>query len=177
MFKEEWKGNKKEALNIHFPFEFNMMKRIMIFHNSLINSNAENSVKGIGTNICITGFLLHTRNLLAFFYYKAHGDYIRAEDFIGEGKVWNNIRPGRTHLLKNFEKRVNNELSHLSYNRVKVDYPGPKWKIDGIYGDLVKVIKIFLDNIDEIYIDQPIKILKEEWASQRKIPIWGSKLH
>ena len=84
--------------------------------------------KGIGPrsfrNALLETFLIHYRNLLDFFYadkrrWLQHD--VKAADYVGDVKQWRARRPKMDKEASSNRERVNAQLAHLTYRRLRYD--------------------------------------------------------
>jgi len=99
----------------------------------------------------LESFLMHSRNLYEFFYVGGNGDKARASHFV---KEWIKTPPDE---IKKWIIRINQYLSHLSYNRVIEKYK--PWDITFIYGHFKSLITEFLSGVPNSYLSPELKIL------------------
>ena len=100
-------------------------------------------------NIKLEVFLLHARSLYEFFYSKEkrNDDDARAYDFIVDVNKWVRERPLKSNDIEQSIKRMNKELSHITYKRHSGVVPEKQWELVTIKDHLLAVIKVFLDNV------------------------------
>ena len=136
----------KEA-SFHLNYEINML-----FISRVELSNAKNNVLGAIKNAyllnaILESFLIHTRNLIDFFYIDSplrRGDDVVAEHFIENWKIQ---RPLVTALLNDTKSRANKHLAHLTYERRS--FEPPTWAFEEIERDLNNVLSNFFEYASE----------------------------
>ena len=72
-------------------------------------------------NAVIEAHAVHVRNLICFLFDRSDGKEIRASDFVPE---WQEVR---TETLGRAQGRVDTEIAHISYERLKVSGPAKAW--------------------------------------------------
>lgn len=101
---------------------------------------ATESRNEVGT-VALESVVLHTRVLIEFFYNKAKGDYIRAEEFFETAADWRSrvdhsktlawpAAVGGSLSIRQVEKLCNTAATHLSWGRI--DAPKAKWNLPGL---------------------------------------------
>ena len=95
--------------------------------------------------------LLHTRNLLEFFYQKQppENDNICAGHFVGEfakNKTGNWWKSCRLPYLKSQKVAINKSLSHLTYERIGAEY---KWDLAKIKHEVETAYSEFFNLLPE----------------------------
>jgi hypothetical protein len=111
---------KTDYLNEHFVYEAQELVSCGLFHASILKHTRamrERMLYEVFVNISLDHTLLHARNLLEFPFYKEDGDgkYARAVSYVTD---W--VRPPMTPNLSLLERRVNDEITHLGWNRLNV---------------------------------------------------------
>jgi hypothetical protein len=152
---------KRLYLEEHFAYEVRQVIYGMWFsldarrHKVGVNSNLEQFLENLG----LDHFLLHARNLLEFFYYGSDslGVYARAVSFVPGWKP-----PAETAWIRMLEKRVQPEVSHLGWDRLRVA-PGDKgWNQAEITKDLLSCVEVFLEQLDQKFKSDKINVLRVE---------------
>lgn len=146
------KIEKKQWLNEHFLYEFQMMYYAFV---GLSDSQDQTKV-----NINLDCFLLHLRNLLEFFGYgrDKKKKYARAEDF---NSNWITIRPKHDPFTK-YSNRINTEITHLGYDRKYGMTEDKAWSVGEMLIEYTKIMQSFLINLDKCYLGKPLQNLKKE---------------
>ncbi len=100
-------------------------------------------------NIKLEVFLLHARSLYEFFYSKEkrNDDDARAYDFVGDVNNWLKERPLKSSDIEQSIKRMNKELSHITYKRHSGVVLEKQWDLTPIKDHLLAVTKVFLENV------------------------------
>lgn len=88
----------------------------------------------------LESFATHLRNLIDFFYFGPDKDYVRAHQFLEDPTAWAPAMPAE---VKQLLGRANNEVSHLTLNRVDGDPPEKEWRTEQILGLTATVAKDF----------------------------------
>jgi hypothetical protein len=156
---------KKQAyLDEHFLYEARELNYCVMFIVSLqfhVGKQVTDRGRWVEEFFGNTGldhFLLHARNLLEFYYKddKPHM-YARARFYIPAWKP-----PKKTDLIRELEKRVHGEVTHLGWERLGVPPNGKSWAFVDLAIDLLNVTESFLKALDRSYHSEPIKILRAE---------------
>jgi hypothetical protein len=157
---------KKDFIQEHFYYEATEMLLAVQHGRRLIKLAAENNIPSQWVeNISLECFLTHGRNLLEFFY-RPSDKHPRAEDFLKEGVEWSSVRPPMTDNIKQLQRRVDTELSHLDYKRISGKPPEKLWRLDLIYTDMLEVIRVFLESIQEGYLTDRLEEVRN-YAKKR----------
>jgi hypothetical protein len=105
-----------EMARRHLAYELKMLRE----------TSAALRGKGIGPrsfrNAMLETFLVHYRNLLDFFYAdqrRSLSHDVRASDFVADAKRWKARRPRLDKESSSYRERVNAQLAHLTYRRLK----------------------------------------------------------
>jgi len=157
MKQQSTEKQKREMIQEHFAYELVNLLNIEILRK--VNWSNENS-RQISINIFVDNILLHSRNLFEFFYDNnaKKTNFAYANHFIPN---WKEIRPIKTEQIKQMEKRINNECTHLTYKRlVGIEHNG--WILNDLRLDFFNVVKIFLDNLSQGYFNENLKILHKQ---------------
>ncbi len=100
--------------------------------------------------IVLSAYLLYGRHLLEFFYHPCSKKDNRA--YAGHFvENWKNILPSKTPSIIELEKRVNNEITHLSYNRLNIDQNNKEWDTIKLLHDFMVVVKLFISKLNKQY--------------------------
>jgi hypothetical protein len=146
----------KKALNEHFVYEANALYYAAVKLHKLDKSTNKNNDE---INMALESLILHGRNLFEFLYYDSNkSNYMRANHYISN-ETWKTIRPIKTALLSDFEERASKEMAHLTYDRIADDSKEKIWACSALFGELLSVIKIFLNNLPDEYKDNEINNL------------------
>ncbi len=109
-------------------------------------------------NIAIEHILLHSRNLLEFFYYRGEeAKYARAYEYV---KGWS--AGDKSAIIKELERRVNEEISHLSWKRLGVKPEEKSWDLIDLINSFVNTTKDFLNRVDSELCKEGVSLLKSE---------------
>jgi hypothetical protein len=93
-------------------------------------------------NALLESFMIHTRNLIYFFYGDPVYDDIVASHFVFG---WELVRKSKSLLLRRFEEEANKKVAHLTYQRFSGDFI---WDIDEITLELKRCIQQFIDLVE-----------------------------
>ena len=155
--REYTEDEKRALLNEHFRYEVAML----VPSSGLMKVYTDNqSVADAINSISIESFLMHLRNLLEFLQYirTKSPDTAVAQDFMVEGRDWERIKREKNLELGFDIRRIQKEISHLTYDRVK--NPKTSWDRIGILRNIWYIASTFLDNCDERYVGAELKELK-----------------
>lgn len=141
---------KRKYLNDHFPYEVYELVGARSFHNNLPANNQ--FIK----NMSIEHSCLHARNLYEFYFDNPDSSKLVAKDYNAN---WAASKD--TKNLKDFAKRVNNEVSHLGFLRY-TDAKDKGWDIIGLIDEILVLTKRFLTDLDPKYQDTEIIKLKAD---------------
>ena len=92
---------------------------------------------------------MHARSLYEFFYSKEkrNDDDARAYDFVVDVNKWLRDRPLKSDDIEKSIKRMNKELSHITYKRHYGVVPEKQWELACIKEHLIASTKVFLGNV------------------------------
>ena len=113
-------------------------------------------------NALLQSHTIHVRNLYAFFYEKRRWreDAIAA-DYVSD---WHALRPSPSDELTRSPDRVDIEIVHLSYGRLRGKTSWTFWKLTD---ELLEVVKTWRDQAPE-YFAPPISELLEAHRKHRR---------
>ena len=125
---------------------------------------------GMETSALLESFATHLRNLIEFFFYPSKGEYVRAQDFFDDPATWS--PPLNTDLTKLLE-RANNQVSHLTRNRVSGNPPEKVWRT----AEMVKQIEIIGKEFAEKASDKKLHAHVRELLTlpREQILLWISE--
>lgn len=103
-------------------------------------------------NVVIESFCVHLRNMIEFFG-EEKKDYVTYNDFILPHK----IVAFRHNLSKKYNKKINNLLSHLTFERLKSDQAYSKWELCQIANEVNENFREFFKNADMILLCDNLK--------------------
>jgi hypothetical protein len=165
------KHTKDELIRVssHLFYEFSML----INMTEEIRSSKYNQGSTV-SNALIEAFTMHVRIILDFLYEKKkRPDDAVVGDFFSTQDVWLKIRPKMPPILNNISKRVNKEVAHLTYSRLKVTPSTKTWHVVDIAKDILKVFDKFLENVSR-------ELLDESWNQYYSIKnrfIYNNSIH
>lgn len=88
-------------------------------------------------NLIITGFAIHSRNLLRFFHIPRRGDYndVVVADYFETPAIWipPQIPDCDSTWVEATLNKTNKRAAHLTYTRVDKTFPEIQWNIDQIF--------------------------------------------
>ncbi len=134
----------------HYKYEVDMLFMTWQKLNALtIDVNTHNAI--------LESFLLHSRNLIEFYYdlKKYKNSDARAHDYFDEKIKWEDIRPNIDY--KDFKININKQISHLTYDRVKFTLSDKAWTPLYIMIELFQITKIFISKLPSKYSHQNLK--------------------
>ena len=112
-------------------------------------------------NAELESFCLHVRNLLDFFYPELRGRQARwgdvvAQDFLPAGD-WQTGKPPVAEALAKVGIRVDKQLAHLTYARLRATEAHSQWDFLQITAALSEVVQVF------VHLAEP-SLLSPEWG-------------
>jgi len=141
--------DKEELLKIsdHIYYEFSMFV-------SLVLEMTKGYPPGTINNAMLQSFALHVRNLIDFLYNDSHNsDDVYAGDFFKDPTRWLSVRKAITPELSKAKKRVNKEVAHLTYSRLKVLPADKKWAFVNLSNEMIAVFDPFITNVNRGLLD------------------------
>jgi hypothetical protein len=138
--KNRNKSELDDVLKHHVLYELNML---IIIANAVVSGIAGKSPLN---NSLIESFAIHVRNLIDFLWpVKPSNDHVISNDFFGNNE-WITIRPEIPVILKKARIRANKEISHISYDRLKVKPENKPWDFISITNEISSVMDLFIKN-------------------------------
>lgn len=125
-------------------------------------------------NMALENVLLHGRVLREFFYIERRKgcDDAKPDDFVKDSKRWKQERPPETHWIEKIGNRASKEVAHLTYKRYYGTPEEKNWNYGAILRDLLKVVKVFLDNVHEKYwsprLSQIQQMIKDVFQQEKE---------
>lgn len=146
----------REASN-HLRYEFDMlMLTARTMFSGVLGQGALN-------NATLESFVIHVRNLIYFLYAaKPKQDHVIADDYFDSSDEWTNVRLQKSQDLQKAENRSNKEVTHLSYDRIKITKKMKQWTYVDIANEIAKAFNVFLDKVDKAK-------LGKEWFLEKLI--------
>ncbi|MBE0479046.1 hypothetical protein IBX65_08035 [Candidatus Aerophobetes bacterium] len=149
---------KKRFLNEYFYYEVCMLLSAVNILCEFQSLGKEQAYK----NLAMEHALVHGRLLREFFYSESRKkDDAHPVDFVSDFNKWKTERPPETCLIKKMSQRANKELMYLTYTRKYGTSQEKEWDFEPIRADLCKVVKIFLENVDTKYWDDPLSEIQQ----------------
>jgi hypothetical protein len=111
--------------------------------------------RGLGYAVLMESFLIHARIINDFFYgyemrlngeKKLMKDDMIAEDIVEDQEQWQKVKPHSNKLSSELVQKINNQLTHLTYRRVKGKYGD--WEYEDIYKRMSELVDSFYQNIN-----------------------------
>lgn len=134
-------NNDKKFLDEHFYYELWML------HDSFKNLQ-KSKVPSYPCNLFLEATLIHFRCLTEFYYYdKSYPSDARAYEFVANIQKWQSDRKNRDFVISKFGwDRLNQELAHLTWNRIAGIPPEKDWwkTLSDSLPKLIEITEIFL---------------------------------
>ena len=148
---------KIQSLNNGFAYELTVVINVVDLYNNFTFYDKTEAL--MVANMFIDVIAVHARVLLEFFRdgKSQDDDDVRANDFMKVGETWtapdidNDAK--YTHL-KQVKERINKEVTHLTYDRVR--HTKSSWKFTPILVELFDITHSFISKCDEKYIEKPL---------------------
>jgi hypothetical protein len=102
----------------------------------------------IAHNALLESFTVHFRGLYDFLYLEPKGDDMAAADWFPDGS-WPQRCVGPSQDLRAARKRVNKDIAHLTYDRLKRDGQDVFWPHEAIVEELRGDLWRFVDGVDQ----------------------------
>lgn len=100
-------------------------------------------------NSLLESYVLHTYNLLDFFYKpQIKPDDAKAFHYIKDFDRWKKMLPAYESYFRLFNKRRNREVTHLTYKRMEVTGSAKAWYVKETTDKIRKVVSIFMEVAD-----------------------------
>jgi len=130
-----------------------MARRHLAYEIKMVRETAQAlQGKGIGPrsfrNAMLETFLIHYRNLLDFFYAdhrRSLSHDVRAQEFVADPRRWKARRPKLDQEASSNRERVNAQLAHLTYRRLK--YEERQWSDRRMLRQLEELIQVFVEQL------------------------------
>jgi hypothetical protein len=115
--------------------------------------------EGPDRNAFLESFTIHTRALLQVFHPSGSDQSdVLAEHFFADRMTWLRLRGGVPKVLADVERRVGNEIAHLSYDRLRVGPDAKDWNVHDIWMAVMGLVQIFIGNA-------PRDLLADKWRT------------
>jgi len=115
-------------------------------------------------NAILESFCIHVRGLMDFLFNEnPRPDDVVAGDYFEDPGNWVEVRGEMSDFLKIAKVRVGKEVAHLTYGRLDVTPDKKKWEFLKIFGELNRVIKMFLVSVQD-------EVLDKKWQEIRVNP-------
>lgn len=122
---------------------------------------------GLDSTIAIECFALHLRNLIEFFCYEPHSNYVRASAFFDDPAKW----PARlTPTLTKALDRANKEVNHLTTDRVDGTPPGKEWDIAAPLAEIEQKAREFVSGASPNKLGPQVRALFQK--PTKEIRVW-----
>jgi hypothetical protein len=108
-------------------------------------------------NALLESWTIHFRGLYDFLYAEPRDDDMSAGDWFPGGD-WPSIRTGPTSLLKAARRRVNKDIAHLTYDRLKRHGEQVFWPRDGVIEDISTDLFRFQDRVDPALVSDGFRL-------------------
>jgi hypothetical protein len=104
--------------------------------------------EGAARNAFLESFAIHTRALLQFFHPSgSDASDVLAEHFFADRMMWLRLRGGVPKALSDVERRVGNEIAHLSYDRLLVAPEARNWNVHDIWTAVMGLVHTFVASV------------------------------
>ena len=90
----------------------------------------------------LESFAIHMRNLVEFFCFSEHDDYVRAQDYFDNANMWP-AQAKLTAVLKNGLQRANEEVAHLTTGRKAGNPTDKAWDTTEFFKEVEAVARDF----------------------------------
>lgn len=127
----------------HILCEFNMIQDAA---NVVSRAHGTN---GLLENIALESFLLHIRQVRDFFYGVRKNkwpDDTFASDYASN---WESVQPDLPRVIKEHEERLDRQLAHLSYARLRYKGKEKEWPVDEMATAMAEVVRVFLRSLPQ----------------------------
>jgi len=154
---------KKEFLGEHFGYEVDMLSYSAYKIKQLGEQSKGKHVWEM--NMPQETFVLHSRNLIEFFYGDKQPQYpcdARAYDFFEDKRVWEAARPQKTSNMVELMTRSGKEMAHITYLRISGTPPEKSWDDGQLNYEILKVVKSFLENLPSIYLSPELEAMRKQ---------------
>jgi len=109
-------------------------------------------------NALLESFAVHLRSLMDFLWpEKPRDDDVIVEDFFLDPGVWRKVKPAISDELQVARVRVNKEVAHLTYARLRVSPEDKKWAFVSLANEVIGVMQLFRKKA-------PREVLGPEWG-------------
>ena len=134
--------------SFHLQYEIGM-----VFETAYKLTDSSVNPKGdiVVYNALLESFMIHTRNLIYFFYNDPTYDDIVAAHFVFG---WELLRGVKSLRLRNVEEEANKKVAHLTYRRFSDD---TSWDIQAIVQELQVVLAKFCAQVDDLKVTSNFK--------------------
>jgi hypothetical protein len=117
---------------------------------------------GVLNNALLESFAVHVRGLIFFLFPEnAKPDDVLATHFVSDPAAFETARGVKSEILKKAQSRAGKEITHLTYERLKVTAETKPWPFGQITTEVNRVMKIFLQHADH-------SKLSKAWAATTK---------
>ncbi len=131
----------------------------------LIETSKLRSEDRARNNAFLESFCIHARVMRDFlFNIMGHPDDAFAIDFFDDHTEWKKYIRGKSEVLSQVNGRVNKEIVHLSYRRLKATPEEKFWDQATICREINEIFKRFLELVSEEKICEELKEIKHVLA-------------
>ena len=100
-------------------------------------------------NALLESFVIHASIIIDFFYRpQVYDGDARAVHYIHDLKGWRASLPSYQKYFKEFHRKRNKEVVHLSYTRLDVPLEGKRWNARQVIKQIRRIVDRFLDQAD-----------------------------
>jgi len=139
----------------HLDYEIAMFRNTaFVIHHELRNET-------FLANVFIESFVLHTRNLINFFFGGENGDDVIASQFVSPPEQWRNSRGKMPKILSDVKFRAGKHLAHLTWTRTQIQAKEREWEITEIARAMEEVIDAFEKEVSRgpVQRSQPLQTM------------------
>lgn len=154
MTRKSWDKEELNNASNHLYYEITMLIAIA--------NGLKSNVAGQGpiANALLESFIIHTRNLVNFFYNdNPKKDDIVAIDFFSSPDEWIKNRPSQPEVLESAKDRAEKELAHLTWKRISHIVESKQWQYVEIQDEIKRVMNIFLQKVSKELIVHNLQTL------------------
>lgn len=113
-------------------------------------------------NALLESLVIHASIIVDFFYKPAmKPDDAKAAHYMSDIKKWKEVLPPVNRHFRQFNKKRNKRVVHLSYNRLEVKPEDRKWDSPILTREIKKIVDLFLAHADPQRIDPQMYKLKD----------------
>ncbi len=112
----------------------------------------------------LESFVIHLRNLITFLYpYTRHEEDVYAEDYFANKKIWNDLCPKISIVLKLAKTRADKEVGHLTTSRQSGTSESKKWDVASLTDEVMPILRLFCESADKISLGLDFKPIWDQY--------------